>query len=198
MLKRPRVWGLRSSFHLPIIHILNNAGPRPRLSPSSGFPLASFGPSHLRSSTRPPARCCVRPSLPSTSTSPSATCVRHYRSCSHEKDEMKEECTDPPPSTIHQFNSTHSAPLSSHTYLPNQTTNAQTWNTIASVEDRTGAAVPGVLLVWCSVVNAVRQYHQTLPLAGKVRTGCIDERMGYGYSRASLLCRVVVSREGTR
>lgn len=44
-----------------------------------------------------------------------------------------------------------------------------TWNTIASVEDRTGAAVPGVVLVWLSVVYAVRRYHETLPLAGKVR-----------------------------
>lgn len=62
-----------------------------------------------------------------------------------------------------------------HTSVHNHTMNTQTWNTIASVEDRTGAAVPGVLLVWCSVVNAVRQYFQTLPLAGKVRTGCMDE-----------------------
>lgn len=49
----------------------------------------------------------------------------------------------------------------------------QTWNTIASVEDRTGAAVPGVLLVWLSVVNAVRRYHETLPLAGKVMAALV-------------------------
>ncbi len=36
------------------------------------------------------------------------------------------------------------------------------------MEDRTGAAVPGVLLVWASVLNAVRHYYQALPLAGKV------------------------------
>jgi tryptophan-rich sensory protein len=43
-----------------------------------------------------------------------------------------------------------------------------TWNTITNVEDRQGASVPGVFLVWLSVVNAVRMYAQTLPLAGKV------------------------------
>lgn len=43
-----------------------------------------------------------------------------------------------------------------------------TWNSITNVEDRQGASVPGVFLVWLSVVNAVRMYYITLPLAGKV------------------------------
>ncbi|GAB5036451.1 and mbr-like protein [Nannochloropsis oceanica] len=43
-----------------------------------------------------------------------------------------------------------------------------TWNTITNVEDRQGASVPSVFLVWLSVVNAVVQFYNTLPLAGKV------------------------------
>jgi len=41
-----------------------------------------------------------------------------------------------------------------------------TWNTINNVERRTGAAVPGVALVWLSTLFAAKQYYDVVPLAG--------------------------------
>ena len=41
-----------------------------------------------------------------------------------------------------------------------------TWNTVNNVEQRTGAAVPGVALVWLSALFAARQYYDVSPLAG--------------------------------
>lgn len=43
-----------------------------------------------------------------------------------------------------------------------------TWNTINNVERRLGAAVPGVLSVWLSVLFAVYCYNQALPTAGTI------------------------------
>ena len=41
-----------------------------------------------------------------------------------------------------------------------------TWNTVNNVERRTGAAVPGVLLVWLSTFYAAAQYYEINQLAG--------------------------------
>ncbi len=41
-----------------------------------------------------------------------------------------------------------------------------TWNTINNVERRTGAAVPGVALVWLSTLFAAKQFYDVSPLAG--------------------------------
>lgn len=41
-----------------------------------------------------------------------------------------------------------------------------TWNTVNNVERRTGAAVPGVVLVWLSTLYAARQFWDVSPLAG--------------------------------
>eukprot|EP00900_Chrysochromulina_parva_P001480 jgi/Chrpa1/11332/Chrysochromulina_OHIO_Genome00016952-RA len=46
-----------------------------------------------------------------------------------------------------------------------------TWNTINNVEQRTGAAVPGVALVWLSALFAALQYYDVLPLAGQLLGG---------------------------
>ena len=43
-----------------------------------------------------------------------------------------------------------------------------TWNTINNVERRTGAAVPGVVCVWASVVFAATRYYDAAPLAGSL------------------------------
>jgi len=43
-----------------------------------------------------------------------------------------------------------------------------TWNTINNVERRTGAAVPGVALVWLSTLFAAKQYYDVAPQAGMV------------------------------
>lgn len=43
-----------------------------------------------------------------------------------------------------------------------------TWNTINNVERRIGAAVPGVLCVWLSVLFATTQYFQADPFAGQL------------------------------
>jgi inorganic pyrophosphatase len=42
-----------------------------------------------------------------------------------------------------------------------------TWNTINNVERRTGAAVPGVLIVWASCLNAVIAHGSVSSVAGK-------------------------------
>jgi len=41
-----------------------------------------------------------------------------------------------------------------------------TWNTLNNVEGRTGAAVPGVVLVWLTTAFAAKQYYDVAPLAG--------------------------------
>ena len=41
-----------------------------------------------------------------------------------------------------------------------------TWNTVNNVERRTGAAVPGVTLVWLSTLFAAKQFYDVSPLAG--------------------------------
>ena len=41
-----------------------------------------------------------------------------------------------------------------------------TWNTVNNVERRTGAAVPGVVLVWGSALFAAAQYYDAVPTAG--------------------------------
>ena len=41
-----------------------------------------------------------------------------------------------------------------------------TWNCVNNVERRTGAAVPGVTLVWLSTLYAAKQYYDIVPLAG--------------------------------
>ena len=41
-----------------------------------------------------------------------------------------------------------------------------TWNTVNNVERRTGAAVPGVVLVWGSALFAAAQYYDVAPTAG--------------------------------
>lgn len=41
-----------------------------------------------------------------------------------------------------------------------------TWNTVNNVEGRTGAAVPGVALVWLSTVFAAGQFYDVSPMAG--------------------------------
>ena len=41
-----------------------------------------------------------------------------------------------------------------------------TWNTVNNVERRTGAAVPGVVLVWGSALFAAAQYYDAAPTAG--------------------------------
>jgi benzodiazapine receptor len=43
-----------------------------------------------------------------------------------------------------------------------------TWNTINNVERRTGAAVPGVSVVWLSTIFAARQFYDVSPLAGQL------------------------------
>ena len=43
-----------------------------------------------------------------------------------------------------------------------------TWNTINNVERRTGAAVPGVLLVWLSTVYVAKLYYDVVPAAGLI------------------------------
>jgi len=43
-----------------------------------------------------------------------------------------------------------------------------TWNTINNVERRLGAAVPGVVCVWASVLFAATQYAAAEPLAGQL------------------------------
>jgi len=43
-----------------------------------------------------------------------------------------------------------------------------TWNTINNVERRTGAAVPGIALVWLSTLFAAKQYYDVVPLAGEL------------------------------
>lgn len=43
-----------------------------------------------------------------------------------------------------------------------------TWNTVNNVERRLGAAVPGVLCVWASVIFAAYTYYQAVPLAGQL------------------------------
>ena len=41
-----------------------------------------------------------------------------------------------------------------------------TWNTVNNVERRTGAAVPGVVLVWLSTLYAAKQFYDVSPMAG--------------------------------
>ena len=43
-----------------------------------------------------------------------------------------------------------------------------TWNTVNNVERRTGAAVPGVTLVWLSTLFAAKQFYDVSPLAGEL------------------------------
>lgn len=48
-----------------------------------------------------------------------------------------------------------------------------TWNTINNVEGRTGAAVPGVALVWLSAVLAAQQYFAVSQQAGLLLGGTL-------------------------
>ena len=41
-----------------------------------------------------------------------------------------------------------------------------TWNTVNNVERRTGAAVPGVVLVWLTTLYAAKQFYDVSPVAG--------------------------------